>query len=350
MFITFVEILFVLHKITVSFNVCAWCDFSSKHTVFDSVRSMVELVKKKAMQTSSNDVWWQIQMCAEKKWCRNSAKLVSGPNISTNWEKRENNMDEDSSSDESLITHRSNCDKDENSKSPGAGAQMDIDPLKNDSNQSEGRDESATLEHVRIDEHTDGQSKSSVDVKPFSLKCVPIERLTGKREEPIAISSSSNSDDPVLVKLASPKRRHTKTRPTRRRQGASYAEMNSASSDDSVERPKRKSRSQVNHDVYAVRVNLKPLPSDMAPIMRRFNLSEIRDAHQNVIATREKTQHNEVLKPYCIWIFQLFLLFPHQRPNASCNRSKAPHMYLKIIDFHFLLVEKIEKTVFKWWK
>lgn len=171
-------------------------------------------------------------------------------------------------------------------------------------------DENSPSNHVqsRSDADTENAEKNVVN-NVHRIKLVPLESLlqmneTNSPRQTIDISSDASSDQPLaaIIKTKakpSPKKRFTKKRHKSSDIENSSNESDSDQSTSSMERqkPKRKTKAKTKknrseEDMLSVKVRLHKLPSNLEPLLKRYNLSEIRDRHQNILVSREKTHRN----------------------------------------------------------
>lgn len=197
-------------------------------------------------------------------------------------DEEENDEKNDSEND---VQIRNDCVNDENSNSHSVQNRSDIDSENAEKN---------VLNNVH------------------QIKLVPLESLLQKNEQKttnskcqsIDISSDSSSDQPLASIIStkpksSPKKRFTKKRHRSRNINNSSNESNSDESTSSPERQRLKRKSKAKNktyrseqDILSVKVRLNKLPWNLEPLLKRYNLSEIRDRHQNILFSREKTHRN----------------------------------------------------------
>lgn len=158
------------------------------------------------------------------------------------------------------------------------------------------------------------------------IKMVPIDQLlrkeNNKKTTPASVELSSESSDcePLLTQRSI--ERHSKKEKSKRRRpqnASSYVEISSSASDTdksdviSEDNSATESTKQLPDNVYSAKIQLMQLPSNMEPILEQYDLVEIRDADQNVIASRNKSHHTEVYSCHSIslsnFLFSFCLLF-----------------------------------------
>lgn len=112
------------------------------------------------------------------------------------------------------------------------------------------------------------------------------------------LSSGSDSSEPLLMLLKN--KRSSRRRSQERNSDSTVNETNSDESDagdSTVSTSQKSNKMSINShtkDIYSAKVELMKLPSNMESILKKYNLVEIRDAHQNIIASKERTRRNEV--------------------------------------------------------
>lgn len=158
-------------------------------------------------------------------------------------------------------------------------------------------------------QHNSNQTEKSNAFGPpnFKIKIVPLEKLLQKKDTQISnvvdLSSSSSSDECLVVeskrKTMQPAKMPKSARQTTRK---NYVDSQSSDETDSdvpiAKLPKRKINSISNkksqQNVYAVKVRLTRMSSNMETLLKKYNLSEISDQYNNIIISRKKKQQNEV--------------------------------------------------------
>lgn len=199
----------------------------------------------------------------------------------------------------------------------------EIDPLslpseatnaQNNNDASDNDENSEKSSSNRVHNHTDTEIVENDVKQVFRIKLVPLEKLLSHNKEiirepqcqPVELSSESSSDQPLidLIKETkqSPKKRFSKTRrSTAHKSNCIDTSSNESDSNEfdtvtTVRQTKSKPESNVNHDIRQVKVQLNRLPSNLEPLLERYNLCEIRDRHQNILVSRKKSHRNEVHK------------------------------------------------------
>lgn len=219
-------------------------------------------------------------------------------------------------------------------------AQIDFDDLKNaiETNETISMTNSTTTETSQSNEaavqiENNNESVDHTVLNVCKIKLVNIENLLDKRHlainakisdgDTIKLSSESSSDQVLskyVRKRPTPKKRLTKSHRNAQSKRSSYAECDSSESDDvpkrntikSNENAKQNSTGKIPQNIYAAKVRLTKLPSNMEPLLKRHNLIEICDRHQNIIASRKRTHcTEEVHNQY----FHIVFFFSH---SLSC--------------------------------
>lgn len=232
-------------------------------------------------------------------------------------------------------------------------ARIDFDELKNDaanSNHSE-KDELSTHSNDGNFESGNNNEKSAAENTSISvsrIKLVPIESLlkatnvVQKKDEchAIELSSGSSSDDVLATlvnkkKESSPKKTYTKTRREIQSNRHNYAEISSNDDSDSdipitaIKQKRFNEKSKSTHskprDIHSVKVQLTKLPLNLEPLLKKYDLTEIRDRHQNIIVSRKRTRHNEVHKLNTILV-KCFSFTYRQQYELFLERNKIRHL------------------------
>lgn len=159
------------------------------------------------------------------------------------------------------------------------------------------------IENVSSDDDKDSE-KTVSRLKLVPLETLLVEEKNTKPEKPkcptVEVSSETSSDELLaeLVKPKSTKKRTSKSRHTER--NASHSTDDESNSDSSQHRKhksrthKSKSKQNQKHDLYSLKVKLFRLPENLQPLLKQYDLSEIRDNDQTIIVSRVKTQRYEV--------------------------------------------------------
>lgn len=221
---------------------------------------------------------------------------------------------------------------------------INFDDLKNDQvvNTSSNHSDKDQLSYHSSNEDAEKQMETSESTNApniqSKLTLVPIEsllqtkRVSNDESDVVNLSSASSSDN-LLVELARPKsksnKKYTKIRQKTRPNRPNYAEINTSDSSNNSDsdvpiatisrhsrakpKSKRKSTNDQPQDMAAVRVKLKRLPLNMEPLLEKYDLIEIRDRDQNVIASRP--HRNEVHKLISILVKIVFSF--HKNNNDS---------------------------------
>lgn len=268
-------------------------------------------------------------------------------------------MDAESSlSEESMKQkkpHRSNrrIDSDESSSNDSfmsARSQaVEFDALKTDTPSKENADVSnddpLLLPSNNNENEASTTEKADEDVnKVFQIKLVPIANLMEKKPPPIEVSSDASTetsdDEPLSRKLTSGKKHFSKHRSTRRLSQLENSDLDDELDSDVTKRQpvtkprhkaKDKSTIKLPNNVFSAKIKLSRLPSNMEPLLKKYNLSAICDAN-NVVVSRKSTQRNEV------YLYVLFakrtetVIVPLQRWNGATVPNKAHHCRINIYD------------------
>lgn len=201
------------------------------------------------------------------------------------------------------------------------------------------------------------QTVPNEELKTYKIKLVNIESLLDEKHtvenakpsnggDAIELSSESSSDQILskyVRKRPSPKKRLTKSHRNAQFKRPSYAEVDSTESDSdasiNVPKPKPIKSNEISHripidtnpqNIYAVKVKLTKLPSNMEPLLKKYRLIEIRDRHQNIIASRKRTLCTEEVHksifPYC-FKKKFSLSLTHSLVNCFSRYREQPKSY-----------------------
>lgn len=180
-------------------------------------------------------------------------------------------------------------------------------------NNDDGDGEKISSDRVHSSSDIDNEDAENGVHNACKIKLVPLEQLLSQPNattnsssqcQSVDISSDSSSDqllvDIVKKPETNPKKRFSKSRRTAARNSScNEIYSNESDSNDDVvplkAKSKHKSKANKSHDINSVKVRLTRLPTNLEPLLKRFNLSEIRDRHQNILVSRpSKTHRNEV--------------------------------------------------------
>lgn len=144
------------------------------------------------------------------------------------------------------------------------------------------------------DDITNANKRCSVG----QIKLVPLENLMPIMDILIELSSgTSTEDEPIDRNISSSKKMLTKARTKPRTSAIELIDSDGSDSDVPIESLRRKTKvnptNEVPKDMSMVRVKLVKLPTNMEPLLKKYNLSGIFDAN-NVIASRKRTKCSEV--------------------------------------------------------
>lgn len=206
---------------------------------------------------------------------------------------------------------------------------MDFDPLgtRSATNSNDGLENPSLLEKM-VDMESDNNNmekseESASNGENFigKVKLIPLNKLMqpakkqkeAKSMDSVVLSSESSSDEPLSklqTKKPGPQKRLSKKHSSRTAHiEISSDESENSDTDDSmpiasiVKQPEKPAeRKQLPDKIYSAKVKLTKLPTDMNSILAKYNLVEIRDRTQSVIASTDKNHHDEVHKHNSVFV------------------------------------------------
>lgn len=205
---------------------------------------------------------------------------------------------------------------------------MDFDPLgtRSATNSNDGLENPSLLEEM-VDMESDNNNMEKSEESASNegnfigkVKLIPLNDLMqpakkqkeAKLMDSVVLSSESSSDEP-LSKLQTEKLGPQKRLTKRRSSHTAHVEISSDESENSdtddsmpiaVKQPAEKpaETKELPDKIYSAKVKLTKLPTDMNSILAKYNLVEIRDRTQSVIASTDKNHHDEVHKHNSVFV------------------------------------------------
>lgn len=212
------------------------------------------------------------------------------------------------------------CDSSDSDSSDSL-SEIDVDALKYDTPSINNAIDPLSLQFVEEKSVTNAESDDKIVPNDASkttesnsdcrFELMPLENFVSQIENtklPVKLSIEPSSDD-ALVTQIKVKSNSSKTPNTTRKSFNNIHDTDEFDSSVPIDVPQRKTKAistHIDQKIYAVTVRLTRMPSNMEPLLEKYNLIEICDQDQNVIVSRETNHRNEVQNLYIVYGFSHF--------------------------------------------